>query len=77
MVGEYTLSLVVERSPLKERSWVRIPARAFNRSDISVLQLYSCGSASSFGWDVKSRFSLCSTRFMDYKETHNTEEDKW
>ena len=75
MVGEYTLSLVVERSPLKERSWVRIPARAFNRSDISVLQLYSCGSASSFGWDVKPTTSLCRTPNMDYQDPDITEEE--
>ena len=36
---------------------------------------YSCGSAASFGWDVKPRSSLCSTPNMDYKDPDITEEE--
>ena len=36
---------------------------------------YPCGSAASFGWDVKPRSSLCSTPNMDYKDPDITEEE--
>ena len=37
--------------------------------------LLKCGNATSFGWDVKPRSSLCCTPSMDYKDPDITEEE--
>ena len=58
---------------------VQANGRAFkSRSgNLSALTLiyYLCGSATTYGWDVKPRFSMCGTRNMDYKDPDSTEKE--
>ena len=56
---------------LTASAWVQSPSRP---SAAMTLCVTKRGNATSFGWDVKPRSSLCSTPNMDYKDPDITEE---
>ena len=60
----------LERPPTMQQVLGSNPGRA-----AWIWVYYSCGSAASFGWDVKPRSGLCSTPNMDGKDPDITEEE--